>query len=42
MFRIFPDIVQTVFAQNSVAVVFLCAVLLNLILPKEKEEEKAA
>ena len=34
MFVIFPDIVKTVFAQNSVAVVFLCAVVLNLVLPK--------
>ena len=34
MFEIFPDIVKTVFAQNSVAVVFLCAVVLNLVLPK--------
>lgn len=38
IFKIFPDIVQTIFAQNSVAVVFLIAVLLNVILPKEKEE----
>lgn len=37
MFRIFPDIVQTIFAQNSVAVVFLLAVILNQILPKEEE-----
>lgn len=38
LFAIFPKIVQTVFAENSVAVVFLLAVLLNLILPKEKEK----
>ena len=37
LFAIFPKIVQTVFAENCVAVVFLLAVLLNLILPKEKE-----
>jgi NCS2 family nucleobase:cation symporter-2 len=36
MFSIFPQIVQTVFAENCVAVVFLLAVLLNLVLPKEK------
>jgi len=36
MFTIFPQIVQTVFAENCVAVVFLLAVVLNLILPKEK------
>ena len=43
LFAIFPKIVQTVFAENCVAVVFLLAVLLNLILPKEKStvpEEK--
>ncbi len=37
MFNIFPDIVKTVFAENCVAVVFVLAVILNLILPKEKE-----
>ncbi|MEE1080922.1 MAG: nucleobase:cation symporter-2 family protein [Bacteroidales bacterium] len=36
LFAIFPKIVQTVFAENCVAVVFLLAVLLNLILPKPK------
>lgn len=36
MFNIFPQIVQTVFAENCVAVVFLLAVILNLVLPKEK------
>ncbi len=36
MFAIFPQIVQTVFAENCVAVVFLLAVILNLVLPKEK------
>ncbi len=40
MFSIFPQIIQTVFAENCVAVVFLLAVILNLILPKEKEEKK--
>ncbi len=34
MFDIFPDIVRTVFADNCVAVVFLLAVILNLVLPK--------
>lgn len=38
MFAIFPSIVQTVFAENCVAVVFLLAVLLNLVLPREKQE----
>lgn len=41
MFKIFPQIVQTVFAENCVAVVFLLAVLLNLILPKEKDEQNS-
>lgn len=36
MFAIFPDIIRTVFAENCVAVVFLLAVILNLVLPKEK------
>lgn len=42
MFRIFPEIVRTVFADNCVAVIFLLALILNLILPKDKEvtEEK--
>jgi len=40
LFDIFPEIVKTVFADNCVAVVFLLAVLLNLILPKEKPEAK--
>ena len=35
MFSIFPQMVQTVFAENCVAVVFLLAVLLNLLLPKK-------
>lgn len=37
MFAIFPQIVQTVFAENCVAVVFLLAVILNLVLPKDAE-----
>ena len=37
MFAIFPEIVRTVFAENCVAVVFLLAVILNLLLPKETE-----
>lgn len=35
MFAVFPQIIQTVFAENCVAVVFLLAVLLNLVLPEE-------
>ena len=36
MFAIFPQIIQTIFADNCVAVVFLLAVVLNQILPKEE------
>ena len=39
MFKIFPEIVRTVFADNCVAVVFLLAVLLNLLLPHHDSEE---
>ncbi len=39
IFAIFPEIVQNVFADNCVAVVFLIAVLFNLILPKNMEVE---
>lgn len=39
MFNIFPEIIKTVFADNCVAVVFLLAVLLNLVLPKEEGKE---
>ncbi len=35
MFDIFPSIVHTVFAENCVAVVFLLAVVLNLLLPQK-------
>ncbi len=38
LFHIFPQIIQTIFAENCVAVVFLLAVMLNLLLPKEKEQ----
>ena len=36
MFSLFPKIIQTVFAGNCVAVVFLLAVILNAVLPKEE------
>lgn len=36
MFNIFPQIIQSVFAENCVAVVFVLAVILNLVLPKEE------
>ena len=37
MFIIFPDMVRTIFAENCVAVVFLAAIIMNLIMPKDKE-----
>lgn len=37
LFSIFPQIVQTVFAENCVAVVFFLAVILNLVLPKKED-----
>lgn len=37
IFSIFPQIIQTVFAENCVAVVFLVSIILNLILPKNME-----
>ena len=41
LFLIFPQIVQTVFAQNCVAVVFIIlSIFLNLVLPKNMEANK--
>lgn len=37
LFSVFPKIIETVFAENCVAVVFLVAVILNLILPQNME-----
>ena len=37
MFNIFPTLVRTIFAENCVAVVFLAAIIMNLIMPQEKE-----
>ncbi len=37
LFSIFPTLVQTVFAENCVAVVFLTAIILNLVLPKNMD-----
>lgn len=42
LFAIFPQMVQTVFAQNCVAVVFVVAIVLNLILPQNMEAEHPA
>ena len=39
MFNIFPDIIRTIFAENCVAVVFISAIIMNLIMPKKEEKE---
>lgn len=38
IFNIFPEIVRNVLAENCVAVVFITALILNLVLPKSMEE----
>ena len=40
MFNIFPKIVQSVFAENCVAVVFVLAIILNLVLPKDSTKSE--
>jgi NCS2 family nucleobase:cation symporter-2 len=42
IFSVFPRIIQSVFAENCVAVVFLVAIILNLVLPKNMEVVSAA
>lgn len=42
IFAIFPQMVQSVFAENCVAVVFLVAIILNLVLPKNMEAKEEA
>ena len=37
IFALFPDIVRSIFAENCVAVAFVLAVFLNLILPKNQD-----
>lgn len=37
---IFPDLVKSVFSANVVAVIFVVAVVLNLVLPKNMEVDK--
>ena len=38
IFKIFPALIKNVFAENCVAVVFIVAMVLNIVLPEEKEE----
>ncbi len=40
LWRIFPQMVQDVFGANVVAVVFVAAIILNLVLPKSMEIDK--
>ncbi len=42
IFSVFPQIVQNVFAENCVAVVFLVSVILNLVLPQNMEASESA
>ncbi len=37
LFDIFPEMVRSIFAENCVAVVFIMAIILNLVLPKDME-----
>ena len=38
IFKIFPNLIKNVFAENCVAVVFIVAIVLNPILPEDKDE----
>ena len=40
LWHIFPEVVQSVFSANVVAVVFVVSIALNLILPKDMEVRK--
>ena len=40
LWRIFPEVVQSVFSANVVAVVFVVSILLNLIMPEDMELER--
>ncbi len=41
IFAIFPQMIQNVFAENCVAVVFLVSIILSLVLPKDMEAKEA-
>lgn len=38
IFKIFPELIKNIFAENCVAVVFIVAMVLNLVLPQDKDE----
>ena len=40
LWHIFPEVVQSVFSANVVAVVFVVSIILNLVLPKDMEVNK--
>ena len=40
LWAIFPEVIQSVFSANVVAVVFVVSIVLNLVLPKNMEVEK--
>ncbi len=40
LWHIFPAVVQSVFAENVVAVVFVVSIVLNLVLPKNMDLKK--
>ena len=40
LWHVFPEVVQSVFSANVVAVVFVTSIILNLVLPKDMEVEK--
>lgn len=42
IFTIFPQMVQQVFANNCVAIVFVVSIILNLVLPKDMEVKAPA
>jgi len=41
LWHIFPELIQSVFSANVVAVVFVTSIILNLVLPQNMEIEKA-
>ena len=40
LWHIFPEMIQSVFSANVVAVVFVASIVLNMILPKDKKKKK--
>lgn len=40
LWHIFPEVVQSIFSANVVAIVFVVSIILNIVLPKNMEIEK--